>query len=381
MSNRPLSVCYFGTYRADYSRNQIMIEGLRRNQVVVLECQEALWHGIEDRVQVASGGWWRPRFWWRLLNAYWRLFWRHAHLPDYDVMVVGYPGQLDVFLARLLSWWRHKPLAWDIFMSIYLIALERGLDKRSRLSINLLRWLEWAALRLPDRLVIDTSEYATWLQTTHGLSADRFCLVPTGADDRIFKPFPNAELDRRYFYVIYYGSFIPNHGVNYIIEAARILANEPTIHFELIGDGPDKESACRLAQDYGLSNITFSNWLDQAELIQHIARANVCLGAFGMTPQSMMTVQNKVYEGLAMAKPVITGDASAIHRTLEHGEQVYLVPRADSVALSQAIQILRIHPSFSARLAEAGFRRFQEAFTLAAIGHQMRVHLEQVDRS
>jgi hypothetical protein len=52
-----LRVCYFGTYRANYSRNQIMIEGLRRNGVEVVECHERLWHSLEDRVQVASGGW------------------------------------------------------------------------------------------------------------------------------------------------------------------------------------------------------------------------------------------------------------------------------------------------------------------------------------
>src|SRR5690349_16649011 len=205
MPSLPLRVCYFGTYRADYSRNQIMLEGLRRNDVVVVECHEPLWHGIEDRVRVASGGWRRPGFWWRLLRAYWRLVWQHAQLPDYDVMLVGYPGQLDVFLARLLSWWRHKPLVWDIFMSIYLIALERGLDKRSRLSINLLRWLEWAATRLPHRLIIDTSEYAAWLQATHQVAAARFCLVPTGADNRLFQPAVRVDQADDFVYVIYYG--------------------------------------------------------------------------------------------------------------------------------------------------------------------------------
>ena len=30
---RPLRVCWFGTWREEYSRNRIMIEGLRRNGV------------------------------------------------------------------------------------------------------------------------------------------------------------------------------------------------------------------------------------------------------------------------------------------------------------------------------------------------------------
>ena len=73
MNAQPLRVCYFGTYRANYSRNQIMIEGLRCNGVEVIECHETLWHGIEDRVQTASGGWLHPSFVCRVARVYWRL--------------------------------------------------------------------------------------------------------------------------------------------------------------------------------------------------------------------------------------------------------------------------------------------------------------------
>ena len=142
MKASSLRVCYFGTYRAEYSRNRILIEGLRRNGVQVIECHERLWDGIEDRVETVQGGWKRPGFWWRVATVYARLLRRYWQIGGaYDVLVVGYPGQLDVFLARLLTWLQRKPLVWDIFMSIYLIALERGLDAKSRLGVDLLRRL------------------------------------------------------------------------------------------------------------------------------------------------------------------------------------------------------------------------------------------------
>ena len=42
---RPLRVCYFGTYRAEYSRNQILLEGLRRSgvEVVMGKCLITMW--------------------------------------------------------------------------------------------------------------------------------------------------------------------------------------------------------------------------------------------------------------------------------------------------------------------------------------------------
>jgi len=373
-----MRICYFGTYRAEYSRNQIMIEGLRRNGVEVIECHETLWHGVEDRVQTASGGWLRHGFWWRVLGVYARLIQRYRQVGDYDVLIVGYPGQLDVFLARVLTWLRRKPLVWDIFMSIYLVALERGLDKRNRFTIGLLRRLEWAACCLPDRLILDTSEYVVWFGKTHGVPAQRFRLVPTGADDRVFHPLPSPTPESRAFRVIYYGTFIRNHGVEHIVEAARLLADDPSIQFEFIGDGPEREKAQEIANRYRLSNVIFVEWLEKAELVKRVAQADVCLGAFGTTPQSLMTVQNKIYEGLAMAKPVITGDSPAVRQVFEHFTNIYLCERESPHALAEAIKTLKSDPELCMYLGENCYRVFHEKFDLFHTGQRFAQHLISV---
>lgn len=363
-----MRVCYFGTYRAEYSRNRIMIEGLRRNGIDVVECHEPLWTSIEDRVAAASGGWLQPGFWMRAVRTYIRLLRKYRQVGPYDVLIVGYPGQFDVFLARLLSWWRKRPLVWDIFMSIYLIALERGLDTRSRFTLDLIRRVERIVCRLPDLLILDTAEYVSWFGRVHGVSPERFRLVPTGADDRVFRPMSCLHPDDNIFRVVYYGTFIPNHGVEHIVEAARLLAEEPNIRFELIGQGPDLPKTQEMARKYGLKNIEFVPWLDQTALVQRVACADVCLGAFGTTPQSLMTVQNKIYEGMAMEKPVISGDGPAVRQTLRHGEEIYLCRRADGVDLATALSRLYTDPDLRVRLAENGRRSFVESFTIAHIG-------------
>jgi len=369
MKTSPLRVCYFGTYRAEYSRNRIMMEGLRRNSVQVIECHENLWSGIEDRVETVQGGWKSPRFWWRVTQVYARLVRRYWQLGGaYDVLVVGYPGQLDVFLARLLSWLHGKPLVWDIFMSIYLIALERGLNGKSQLGVGLLRRLEWLACRLPDRLVIDTSAYAAWFVQTHGIPAERFCLVPTGADDRLFYPIPPSAHKPDHFTVLYYGTFIPNHGVPTIVEAAALLADDSSIHFELIGDGPDRAAAMQFAQEKKLTNVTFVGWLEGGALRQQIADADICLGVFGTTPQSLMTVQNKIYECLAMGKPVVTGDGPAVGKSFHHREHLYLCERANPHALADAIRILRADSALRKTLSQASKQKFLTNFSIPEIG-------------
>ena len=352
-----------------------MIERLRRNGIEVVECHERLWHGIEDRVHVARGGLFNPSFWWRVFRTYVRLLQRYRQIGEYDMLMVGYPGHLDVLLARLLSWKRHKPLVWDILMSIYLIAADRGISEHLP-SMWLMRQLERIACHLPDLLIMDTEEYARWFQSTYGVSRDRFCFVPLGADDSVFVPLtstaaPNDDV----FRVIYYGTFIPNHGVQYIIEAAHLLVEERDIHFEFIGMGPDKAWAEDAAKRYRLTNVTFVDWLEPAELVERLARVDVCLGAFGLAHQSRLTVHNKIYEGLAMGKPVITGDSPAVREIFEHGKQVYLCARGDPHSLAEAIRVLRRDKDLRQTLSRGGQACFHARFSMNALGLVLKRHL------
>lgn len=377
-NSRPLRVCYFGTYRSNYNRNQIMITGLKLNGVEVIECHVTLWHSIEDRVQIVSGGWLHPKFWWRVLVTYWKLLRLYRRVGDYDLLMIGYPGQSDVIMARLLSWLRGKPLVWDVFMSIYLIALERKLDSHSPITVNFLRWFEHLALRLPDMLIQDTNEYVAWFEKTYGISPKRFRLVPTGADNRIFHPKSQENMDNSIFRVIYYGTFIPNHGVEFIVEAAHILEKNKSIHIELIGNGPDKAKVQSLTREYKLSNVTFLEWLDKTELVLKMAHSDVCLGTFGTTPQSLMTIHNKIYEALSMEKPVITGDSPAIRSTFTHLEHVFLIKRKSPADLANAILTLRYNPKTLTHIREAGHRFYLKHFSLKETGRKTQAHLESL---
>lgn len=376
-----MKVCYFGTYRDEYSRNINMIAALKACGVEVEECHVRFWHGIEDRVSAASGGWRKPSFWFRVFRTYFKLLQSYWRTNDYDVMVIGYPGQLDVFLGYWLSRYKNKPLVWDVFMSIYLIALERNLDKRSPTTIRLLHRTEKLGLNRPNLLIQDTQQYVDWFVKTYDLSANNFRLVPTGADNRIFKPAEFLPSLHKPFRVTYYGTFIPNHGIHYILEAADQLKQDTDINFELIGQGPDRMSALETVREKNINNIKFIDWMDREDLVQHVATTDICLGAFGTTPQSLMTVQNKIFEGLAMKLPVITGDSETMRHTFEHKTHLYLVSRSDPTALAHGILELKNDQKLRERIASTGYSYFQENFSIRALGEKFKGYLEELIES
>lgn len=369
---RPLRICYFGTYRATYMRNQILLLGLRQQPgVEVIECHATLWRGIEDRVEQASGGWRNPRFWLRVLTAYRSLLTAHRQLPDYDVMLVGYPGQFDVYLGRLLTWWRHKPMALDILMSLHLIAEERGLVERSRFTGRLLFWLEKGGLKLPDLLIADTAAYEAYYRRQYNLPPSRFRRVPMGADDRLFYPRPVRPPDGC-FQVTYHGTFLPSHGLGTIIRAAVLLRDAPDIVFHFYGAGPELAPTEEFARREQLPNVVFQGHVAQETLPDALARSHLVLGVIGTTPQALMTVQNKIWEGLAMARPVVSGDSPTVREILKHQEHIYLVPRNDSQALADAIQTLKNNPALREQIAQGGYEQYRTNNTMDATGRKLK---------
>jgi glycosyltransferase involved in cell wall biosynthesis len=367
-SNPPLKVCYFGTFRDEYPRNQILIEGLRRAGTEVIEVHSSFWHGIDDRVRLASGGWLSANFLWRTLRVYLNILKKYFSVVNYDVMVVGYPGQFDIFLARILTWLRRKPLCWDMFASVYLISLERKLDQKSPLTIKAIRFIEKLACRLPERIILESKEYVDWIYLTHQVKSDRFRLVPLGTMSGPLIVIGDRSIrEKGKFIVLYWGNFLRGHGVDLIVEAASHFQDDESIEFRFVGEGPEREKVMLAAQ--GLKNVSFPGYLSDEALRYEQEHADVCLGVFGHTPQAMMTIQNRLYECLAKGEVLLTGYSPLVGRTFQHGKDLYLCDRSVN-GIVEAIGILRENPQLRAELAENGPIAFQENFSVEKIGQR-----------
>jgi len=373
-----MRVCYFGTYRDDYSRNKIIIESLKKASVDVIECHEKLWESIDQRVSLVKFG---PNFIFlvQALKVYILLAIKYYQLcRNCDVIFVGYPGHFDVFFAWALAKLTKKPLILDFFMSLSLISKERELDKENKMMVKFLEYVECLGLRLPDLIIQDTDEYKKWLIKNYRLNnGEKIKIVPTGANDNVFvRRQQSRHKLKRNFTVLYYGTYIPNHGTQIIIEAASLLREYPEIEFIMVGRGPDLRLCKQLVSDYHLTNVKFIDWMEQNNLVRLISNSDVCLGAFGKTPQSLMTVHNKIYECLAMGKAVITGISPATEHAFANYKEIYLCERTPR-SLADAIKTLYLDPCLRENMAENGYKAFLEKFSTAKIGQLLLSYLKQ----
>ena len=383
-----MKVCYFGTYDVEQSRNNVIIQGLRQNGVEVVECHVRLWRNTADKIRSVRRGLFNPGLLGRALSSYFKLIKRYAGIGDYDIMIVGYAGHFDLFLAKLLTNFSRKPLVFDALLSLTETVVEdRGLARRGSLLARLIYLVDKYSCRLADLVLLDTEAHIRHFQRDFGVKPDKLRWAPVGADEVYCQGpssveecilSPSKEDDP--FKVVYFGQYIPLHGVNYIIEAAKLLEEHPDIHFELVGDGQAYGCASSLAESLQVKNVTFHHtWLPPEDLIaEHIVPADVCLGAFGDSPKAQRVVPIKVFVALAMGKPVITGDSPAAREVLSHGIDAILCEMANPQALAQAILLLKRNHPLREKLAQGGHLSFQTKFSSRVIGATVKNYLTEV---
>ncbi len=345
--SRRMKIVAFGTCDTGKPRARILLSALRSRGVEVSECFANPWGGIEDKSQV-HGIMAKLRLLLRWLGVYPALIWRYLRLPKHDLVFVGYPGLIDVFVIWPLARLRGVPVVWDIFISLYNTIIE---DRRMLSPANplarLLYGMEYLALRLVDLAIIDTEAHAEYIRETWKRPARLVASVPVGAEPEAFAPTAPAPAHEG-FRVLFYGQFIPLHGVDTIARAATLTGNDVT--WTVIGKGQERQRFARLLDELHPPRLEWLEWVDYAALRDYLNACDVALGIFGDTDKAARVIPNKVYQILMAGRPLITRDSAAIRELLDDGPDCRLIPAADPRALADAIREMR------ARTNEPGWR-------------------------
>lgn len=375
-----MKICYFGTYctQEGYPRNNVIIKGLRKNGIEVIECHVELWKGYGDKARVIKTIFHNVKLIARIFHSYFLLVIKFFFIRDFDIVLVGYPGFIDIFLAKCLTIFRRRPLVFDAFISLYdTLVGDRKMVGSNSFKARLLWLIDKYACLAADRVLLDTDADIDYFAREFGIKREKFIRVPVGEDDDIFKPVEQPKRDD-VFRVLFFGTYLPLHGLEFIVKAANLLRNFKDIHFILVGSGADYDEIQKLSRNLDSNNIEFIKaWKGYDELKQIIAQADVCLGIFGLTDKARRVVPCKVYASLAMAKPLITGDSPSAREMLQDGETAVLCRMADPEALRDKIAILREDSKLRDKIAKNGHELFTNKFTPLCIARELLASLER----
>jgi len=272
--------------------------------------------------------------------------------PKADLIWVGFFGQPLVPLVKRL--YPGRPVILDAFVSAFdTLCLDRQTLGKNSPGGVLARLLDHAAFRQADVVVVDTLAQRRFLTEEFPIGPDKVVVHRLGYDEKVFRPLPPAPSSG--ICVFFYGSFLPLHGVETILAAAKLLTADPRVHF-LIGGGPAGRHHLRALGK--LPNVRFVGYIPYGRLPDFISKAHICLaGPFGTTLKAGRVITGKTYQFLACRRATVVGDNEANRELFTPGQDVWFVPRGDPEALAEAIGFLADHRSLRDDLAEAGWRR------------------------
>ncbi len=375
-------ICFFGTYERDYPSNRTLIEGLTRAGWQVRECHVPLWEKERNKTGTYLGPCSLILRAVALKLAYFRLLLKYLFKVDnYDIMVVGYIGHLDMPLAWLLTRLPRRPLVFSPLISLYdTLVDDRRAFSDGTLMSRLLRWLDRWTCAKADLVLLDTHAHIDYFSDTFNLPRDHFKRVFVSAPEPGAIPAPTGPKppDDRLFQVVFIGKFTPLHGLPYMVEAARRLRDEPDIVFHFIGSGQLSDEMRETVRRLALENVRLTEWIPYETIPQYLQGAGVCLGIFGTTDKASRVIPGKVFIALSVGKAVVTADSPAIRELLTDGDSVVLCERGNPAALAGAIRGLYEDRELLRRVAAGGRRVFLKHASTEQVGRSASDALEKL---
>jgi glycosyltransferase involved in cell wall biosynthesis len=327
-----IKICYFGIYNPELGRNRVYIKGLKENGVEILECRDNSWGPIK----------------------FVKLFWKHWRIKNsYDFLIVGYPGHVLVPFAKFIS---SKPVIFDALCTMYEgVILSRGQTSKS----FYVQIIDWLAVKFADLVLVESEEQRKYFALRFGAS-EKYKVIYTGADNSVFYLDPNIK-KREGFTVLFRGKFLPEAGVKYVVEAAKLL---PEINFLIIGNGfLSNQIKSQISQAKSQNIELISRNLSPDELRAVMLSAHVSLGQLETHERLKRTIPHKAYESLALGLPYVTARTKPIEEIMTEGETCLFVNPADPADLAEKIMLLKNNPELMKEMGGQGINLFEKRFS------------------
>lgn len=348
--------CFFGAYDPFYPRIAILRRGLELNRNYAGDIHLPL----------------RLKAWVRYPVGLLSVVVRRNCLGRKDVhLLVPAFGHKDIPLAYSVARCYSRHLVFDPLASRYETKIIDWQRRRpGSLAAGWNRLLDRLTLRLADFVLADTACHKNYYSQEFGVNPAKIGVVPVGFDDSLWKPAAPSPEKRKVFTVVFFGSFLPLHGVETMVEAALILKSvTPPVRFVFIGSGQTLPRVRGLLEKKGDANIIWQSWLSSPALVRTVNQiADLCMGLFGQSPKAYRVVPHKIFQAMALGKAVLTLDTPAVREFFRHQQEIYLCPAAAPEAIAEAILELRQNADLRQAIAKRGQGLVWEKYNPAAIG-------------
>jgi glycosyltransferase involved in cell wall biosynthesis len=222
------------------------------------------------------------------------------------------------------------------------IIIEGGFLKNGRLARLLYALERWSYSRATYVTAV-TEGLRESLIRKKLVPLEKVLFLPNGVDTVLYQPRPSDEGLKEKLglsgkkVVLWAGTLGHAHGLEYVLQAAKLLEPHTEIHFLFVGDGSARASLERLRREMNLRNVTFRDPVPLEELPPYFSIAESGLSSLLGIPLFDGARPSKFFPVLASGKPLIFVGRGEAARLVEDARAGIVVSPENPEALAEAI--------------------------------------------
>jgi glycosyltransferase involved in cell wall biosynthesis len=218
-------------------------------------------------------------------------------------------------------------------------------DAKSRLfdNIDAYKRLEKFCIDRVDRIIVVANEQKDRLIKL-GVRQERVAIVMNTVDIEYLlnsKVYPNRVAQYRSKFLVSYPTiFSGDHrGIDIAVRSMiEVIKEVPNAHLLLIGDGRGRKKIEELVSALNLKEVvSLTGWVNFRYIPTYLDASDVCIIPYRRNEHTDTTVPHKIFQYMAMAKPVIVSDCKPLRRIVEETKCGLVVPPEDPESLAKAV--------------------------------------------
>jgi glycosyltransferase involved in cell wall biosynthesis len=256
-------------------------------------------------------------------------------------------------------------------------------EAKHKLFIKVASWMERICYRHSAKVVVVTKGcYQNAVEK--GVDPNKVKIVYNGANIQMFKPLLNrAELKRKFgyqgkFVALYAGNFGLVHGMDTLVETARILSDERRVEFLFVGEGPKKGEVLQLREEYGLTNLKVLDDVCREDIVEYFNLTDVCLVPAKRNKISFALLPVKMFDAWACGRPIILSVDGEAAQHLKKAQAGIWVEPENSEGIADAIKYFLNHPHLVEEHGSRGRRYVEKHFSRKMQAQRLEKILKQV---
>ncbi len=252
--------------------------------------------------------------------------------------------------------------------------------------IHFLEWLERFAYRKADHIVPVTNSFQRNI-TAKGISHHKMTVIKNGANLALYQPFigENTVAESLGLKDKFVASYIGTHGMAHHLEtilyAAAQLQDQPNIIFLLAGDGAERQNLLALHQQLELTNVLMLEQQPKHRMPSLLALSNVSLILLRKSDLFKTVIPSKIFESMAMEKPIILGVEGESAEIVRSAEAGYCIEPENSQQLVQCLLELYHHPDLQNRFGANGRKHVCDYYDRLTLARKFETVLKDTCKS